>query len=59
MELLREAGDKVQCEVTIVELEPTEQYTRLSCKWVCRNQLDKEVMTGQADGIVRVGTTEQ
>ncbi len=52
------AGDTVQCEVTIVELEPTEQYTRLSCQWVCRNQYGKEVLTGQADGIVRVGTTE-
>ena len=50
------AGDTVQCEVTIVELAPSEQYTRLSCQWVCRNQHEKEVMTGQADGIVRVGT---
>ena len=50
------AGDTVQCEVTIVGLEPTEQYTRLSCQWVCRNQHGKEVMTGRADGIVRVGT---
>ena len=47
------AGDTVQCEVTIVVLEPAEQYTRLSCQWVCRNQYGKEVMTGQADGIIR------
>ena len=53
------AGDTVLCEVTIVELEPTEQYTRLSCKWVCLNQHGKEVMTGQADGIVRAAITEQ
>src|SRR5512135_3346347 len=51
------AGDTVQCEVTIVGLEPTEQYTRLSCQWICRNQYGKEVLTGQADGIVRVGNT--
>ena len=51
------AGDTVQCEVTIVGLEPAEQYTRLSCQWACRNQYGKEVLTGQADGIVRVGTS--
>ena len=51
------ASDTVQCDVTISELEPTEQYTRLSCKWVCRNQYGKEVMTGQADGIIRAGST--
>ncbi len=49
------AGDTVLCDVTIVGLEPAEQYTRLSCQWVCRNQYGKEVMTGQADGIIRVG----
>jgi acyl dehydratase len=47
------AGDTVQCEVTIVGLEPAEQYTRLTCQWVCRNQYGKEVMTGRADGIIR------
>ncbi len=47
------AGDTVQCEVTIVGLEPTEQYTRLSCQWVCRNQQGKEVLTGQAEVIIR------
>ena len=53
------AGDTVQCQVTIVGLEPAEQYTRLSCQWVCRNQYGKEVMTGQAEGVVRGGITEQ
>ncbi len=51
------AGDTVQCEVTIVGLDPAEQYTRLSCQWVCRNQHGKEVLTGQADGIIRVGAS--
>ena len=51
------AADTVQCEVTIVGLEPAEQYTWLSCQWVCRNQHGKEVLTGQADGIIRVGTS--
>ena len=53
------AGDTVQCEVTIVALEPTEQYTRLSCQWVCRNQHGEEVLTGQAAGIVRAAITKQ
>jgi acyl dehydratase len=53
------AGDTVQCDETIVGLEPIEQYIRLSCQWVCRNQYGKEVLTRQAEGIVRAGTTEQ
>ena len=47
------AGDTVRCETTIVELQTTETYTQLSVKWVCRNQLGKEVMTGQAEGVIR------
>jgi acyl dehydratase len=47
------AGDTVLCEVTVVELERTEQYTRMSSRWVCRNQHGKEVLTGQAHGIIR------
>lgn len=47
------AGDTVRCEVTVFELEQTEQYTRMSSRWVCRNQHGKEVLTGQAHGIIR------
>jgi 3-hydroxybutyryl-CoA dehydratase len=47
------AGDTVRCEVTIVALEQTEQYIRMSSGWVCRNQHDKEVLTGEAHGIIR------
>ena len=52
------AGDTVQCEVTIIGLEQAEQYNRLSCQWVCRNQYGKEVLTGQADGIIRNDTSK-
>ena len=38
------AGDTVRCEVTVGGLEPTEQYTRMSFTWVCRNQHSKEVL---------------
>src|SRR5262245_13055310 len=47
------AGDTVQCDVTITAWEPTDQYTRMSAQWVCRNQDGKEVLTGQADGVIR------
>jgi 3-hydroxybutyryl-CoA dehydratase len=47
------AGDTVRCEVTVVGLEETEQYTRLTSNWVCRNQHGQEVMTGSARGIIR------
>ena len=47
------AGDTVQCDVTITAWEPAEQYIRMSAYWVCRNQEGKEVLTGQADGVIR------
>jgi len=48
------AGDTIVCEVTLVELEPADQFTRLASKWVCRNQHGKEVMTGDARGVIRL-----
>lgn len=47
------AGDTIDCEVELVELEPAEQFTRVVTKWVCRNQHGKEVMTGEARGVIR------
>jgi 3-hydroxybutyryl-CoA dehydratase len=47
------AGDTIVCEVELVELEPAEQFTRVVSKWVCRNQHEKEVMTGEARGVIR------
>ena len=47
------AGDTILCEVELVELEPREQYTRVVSRWVCRNQHAKEVLTGEARGIIR------
>jgi 3-hydroxybutyryl-CoA dehydratase len=48
------AGDTIVCEVTLVELEPDDQFTRVTSKWVCRNQHAKEVMTGEARGVIRL-----
>ena len=47
------AGDTIRCEVTIVAVEPAEQYTSVRSEFVCRNQHGKEVMTGHAQGVVR------
>jgi acyl dehydratase len=47
------AGDTIVCEVELMELQPAEQFTRVLSKWVCRNQQGKEVMTGQAHGVIR------
>jgi len=47
------AGDTIRCTVTILEYEEQERYTALSVGWVCRNQEDQEVMTGQGHGVVR------
>lgn len=47
------ASDTVHCEVTLDELEPGEKFTRVASRWVCRNQHGKEVMTGQARGVIR------
>jgi acyl dehydratase len=47
------SGDTVRCEVTIEELTAAEQYTHLKSSWVCRNQHGKEVMSGEAHGVIR------
>ena len=47
------SGDTVRCEVTIEELTEAEQYTQVKSSWVCRNQHGKEVMSGEAQGIIR------
>lgn len=48
------AGDTIECEVTLVELETADQFTRMASTWVCRNQHAKEVMTGEARGVIRM-----
>lgn len=47
------AGDTIRCDVTVVNFQPSNQYDNLRVEFVCRNQHDKEVMTGHAIGIVR------
>lgn len=47
------SGDTVCCEVTLEEFEREEEFTRVVTRFVCRNQHGKEVMTGQAKGVIR------
>ena len=47
------AGDTIECQVTLVGLEPGDQYTRVTVQYVCRNQSGKEVMVGHARGVIR------
>ncbi len=47
------SGDTVRCEVTILELEEAAGYHELKSSWSCRNQHGKEVMSGEAVGLVR------
>ena len=48
------AGDTISCEVVLVEMKPEEQFIHVVSNWVCRNQHAKEVMTGEARGVIRV-----
>ncbi|MFN2414519.1 MAG: MaoC family dehydratase N-terminal domain-containing protein, partial [Pyrinomonadaceae bacterium] len=48
------AGDTVRCEVKIEGLTDAGPYTQLRSSWVCRNQHGKEVMAGEAEGVVRI-----
>src|SRR5204863_4957253 len=36
------AGDTIACDVTIVKLQPDEQYIKVHREFVCRNQQRKE-----------------
>ncbi|MCM3902198.1 MAG: MaoC family dehydratase N-terminal domain-containing protein [Pyrinomonadaceae bacterium] len=47
------AGDTIECEVTLLELEPGDRYTQMTAQFVCRNQSGKEVMTGQTRGVIK------
>jgi len=46
------AGDTITCEVTLLKLEPKDRYIEAVSKWICRNQLNKEVLSGEATGVI-------
>ncbi len=47
------AGDTIRCQVTITKLESSEADRQLSCSFDCRNQFDKQVLSGEAHGVIR------
>jgi acyl dehydratase len=47
------AGDTIQCEVKLVEFASGDLYTAVVADFVCRNQSGKDVMTGQARGVIK------
>lgn len=47
------SGDTIRCDVTLSEIESVDGYDRVSSRWTCRNQDGKEVMSGEAHGVVR------
>lgn len=51
------AGDTIRCEVTLTALEPGEQYNHLKSSWHCLNQEGREVMSGEASGVIPKSTT--
>jgi acyl dehydratase len=46
-------GDTITCEVTILDLKETRRHVEVTSKWVCKNQHNKKVMTGNAIGIIK------
>lgn len=47
------AGDNIRCEVTLIHFEAGGPYHQLKTRFVCRNQHEKEVLSGEASGVIR------
>ena len=47
------AGDAIECRVTITDVREEAEFVNVSSRWTCVNQRGKEVMNGNAEGIVR------
>jgi acyl dehydratase len=47
------SGDTIECEVTLTEVEEAEAFVNIGSTFVCRNQSGKEVLSGEARGIIR------
>ncbi|GED71676.1 hypothetical protein BRE01_53780 [Brevibacillus reuszeri] len=45
-------GDTIVCEVTIEEFEKQENRTTIRASFVCINQNQKEVLTGNFSGVI-------
>jgi len=47
------AGATIDCDVTLKEFEPGDKFFRVVAHSICRNQHGKEVMSGEARGVIR------
>jgi len=47
------AGDTIRCDVTLTQFVPGMEFNQVMSHFVCRNQHGKEVMTGEARGVIR------
>ena len=47
------AGDTITCVVTLAQLVPGAEFHQVRSQFVCRNQQGKDVMTGEASGVIR------
>lgn len=46
------AGESIRCVVTVTELEELPDHTWLAASWVCTNPAGREVLSGNAQGII-------
>ena len=47
------AGDTIRCAVTLVHFAPGNEFHQVGSQFVCLNQHGKQVMTGEASGVIR------
>jgi 3-hydroxybutyryl-CoA dehydratase len=47
------AGDTIRCDVTLVDFSLGAEFHQIRSQFVCRNQHGKDVMTGEAGGVIR------
>ena len=47
------AGDTIRCEVTLIHFVPGADFSQVASSFVCTNQHGKQVLTGEASGVIR------
>lgn len=47
------AGDTIQCVVTLIDFVPGPELNQVASSFVCTNQHGKQVLTGEASGVIR------
>jgi acyl dehydratase len=47
------AGDTIQCVVTLIQFVPGPEFNQLASSFVCTNQHGKQVLIGEASGVIK------